>query len=202
MNNAPSKQRGVIAAIWLYAIAAIAILAMFTAAISAWHSYTDGLVKKGHDAGVAEEKALYLARDNKQLRDVEAAKKVVEARVEALEAQLAVLQATALRKYNQGVKDEQAKTNAAVAAAVAGTLVLRDPGKSGASTPCNSVDAKGQSTCGTGGSDGKTGAVLSTEAEVFLLQLTGEADEVVKQLTLAQDEIDILQKTIKDLQSP
>lgn len=188
------RQRG-IAIGWLYLIGVVVLLGAITGLVVAWDNYTTGLDEKGYDRGVAESTAAYTKRDNVRLQRVLAELKTAQAKAKALEEQYAAAQATADANYKRGVKDGQAKTAARIAAARAGDLKLRDPGNQGGTGPaCNPGPAKGETaTTAAGGNaapagqlPGSDGGILSAEASTFLLALTGEADEVVKQLTAAQ----------------
>ena len=129
----------------------------------------------------------YQKRDNEQLQKVIVAQKAAEDKARKLEDTAAMEHAAALNAYRKGVNDEKVKSDSRVAAVVAGTLKLRDPGsKAGASTACDNGLAKGETPSTTTGSDGAKRTELSAEASGFLLKLTVEMDTIVRQLTAAQ----------------
>lgn len=188
-------QRGVIAPIWLYLAGAIAVMLALAGLIKVWDNYTTGLVKGGYDRGVAETTATYTARDNAQLQAVVAAQRQAEIRAAKAESDAATAQALASSNYAKGVEDGKAKTAARVAAVHTGNLRLRDPGSQARACPAvAATTAKAASAGPAGGSDAHPAAelsaapagFLSTAASDFLLGLTGEADDVARQLAAAQ----------------
>ena len=182
-----NSQRGVIASVWLYLAGAIALCVAIAGLIHVWNGYTDRLDKQGYDRGVAETTGAFQKRDNAQLQAALAAKTAAEDRAAQLEAVAATAQSNATKAYSKGVKDGQAKTATLVAAARAGALQLRDPGnQTGACPTGGGQTGEGQAAGSPSGGDGAQGAVLSGSASQFLLELTGEADEVAKQLAAAQ----------------
>lgn len=185
-----NKQRGIIAMVWLYLAGAIALCVAITGLIYAWSSYTAKLDKRGYDRGVAETTAAFQKRDNAQLQAVIAAKTAAEDRAVRLEQKAAEAQAKASKSYAKGVNDGKAKTARLVAAARAGALRLRDPGNQTGGCTAGSNQAGAASPAGAAaGSNGSKGAEFSSAASEFLLNLTGEADEIARQLTAAQQVI-------------
>lgn len=183
-----TNQRGVIATGWLYLAGAIALLVVIGSVVRVWDVYSSKLDKRGYDRGISETEAKYAKRDNTQLQAALVAQKEAEKRAEAAETKAANLQVIAGTNYQKGVKDGQAKTDNLVAAAITGALRLRDPGGTACPSP-NFRTGKTEIADTKPGSDGETGTHLSVQAATFLLGLTGEADTVAKQLTLAQAEI-------------
>lgn len=160
------------------------------AGVGAFHKYTTGIDAKGYARGVLETKTEYVNRDNAQLKAAIAAQVEAEKRANEAEAKAAAAQTLASANYQKGVKDAQAKTASLVAAARSGALRLRDPGAKAANCPSVSHPVgEAQITAPASGSDGQTGGELSTAASEFLLRLTGEADQIARQLALAQDVI-------------
>lgn len=97
-----NRQRG-ISNPWLLLIGAIALLAALAAAITAWKSYTNGLVKQGHDAGVAETKASYEARDNKAIADAIAERNAAQEKADGAEKTASNRIADAGAAYQKGL---------------------------------------------------------------------------------------------------
>lgn len=173
--------------IYFYIAGVLAFLGLMWGVIHAWHSYTAGLDKAGYDRGVAETTAAFQKRDNAQLQAALAAKDAAEMRAAKLEQDAATAQSNASKAYAKGVKDGKAATDARIADIHSGKLGLRDPGsKAGACPPSSSEAGKAETNGPTSGSDASAGTELSGQASEFLLNLTGEADEVVKQLAAAQ----------------
>lgn len=180
-------QHGIIAPIWLYAAAAIALMVALAGLIKVWNNYTTALDKKGYDRGVAETTAAYTKRDNSQLQAALAAQTVAEGVAATAERKAATAQSDASKAYNKGVNDGKAKTAQLVAAAKSGALRLRDPGnQAGTSTACNNQVSQSSVAGPAAGSDAGTGTLISAAASDFLLQLTGEADDTALQLAACQ----------------
>ena len=164
--------------------------ALIAGGVYAFHNYTSGIDAKGYARGVLETKTEYVNRDNEQLKLAIAAQAAAEKRANEAEAKAAAAQTLATTNYQKGVKDAEAKTAARLAAVGAGTLRLRDPGQN--TTNCPSVNhptGEAQIAGTPTRSDGQTGRELSGAASQFLLALTGEADQIARQLALAQDVI-------------
>lgn len=173
------------ALIWLVGV--IALLVAIMLAVKAWDSFTARLDKRGYDRGVAETESRVKTRDNQQLLLAITKQKAAEVRAGEAEAEAAKSQLAAETSYRKGVKDGEAKTAARVAAVRAGDR-LRDPGAD-ACAPARPGSGEAQSADAKPGSNDKAGGQLSGAATEFLLTLTGEADAVTRQLTLAQSEI-------------
>lgn len=159
------------------------------ALVFAWTQYTAKLEKAGYDRGVKDTQADYALRDNKQLREALVAQAAAEKRANAAEAKAAAAQTLATTNYQKGVKDANDKTASRLAAVDAGTLRLRDPGQIAACPSVSDSAGKTQAASPVPGGNGQTGGNLSTAASQFLLSLTGEADQLARQLALAQEVI-------------
>ncbi len=172
------------------------VAAVIGGAVFVWHSYTSGLIEDGHTAGMAECTTTYTLRDNRALEAALKAQTAAEARATRLEQDAAKAQETAMTAYKKGKDDATRKTEALVAAARAGSLVLTDPGARAEPARCPPpgpgpvVDAPGGNDAAAGGQlPSPTPGILSPGATVFLAQLTGEADDTARALTLAQARI-------------
>ncbi len=178
------RQRG-IAQGWLYLIYLVVIVAVWAAAVTAWHSYTDGIDKKGYERGVQETTAAYAKRDNEALR-------AKTDRIKALEDQAREDAAKAAQQMDEIAKlTEKDRQHAReihdrdVAAAHRGTLVLRDPG----ATACPRIGSGSETAAvaaGAGGSDGPASGQLSRAVTANLFALVDDADELAGQLARAQ----------------
>jgi prophage endopeptidase len=152
------------------------------AAVTAWVGYSQGR---------EVEKAAWLKKENTEL--VAANKKIDELHTKAREKEKEHAMAVALiSKTLEGENNVVRKqTENRRAAARTGGLRLRDPGirkdtGGGIRPPASPAPCK---------RDGEAGADISTAASDFLLQLTGEADEVVVQLTACQAVVEQDRKT-------
>ena len=134
-----------------------------------------------HDVGAAIEKAVWVEKEN---AEVEAANEKIDALQKAArekERQHAAGIATITSRLVKEKADALAKQVTLEDALARGVVELRDPG---AKNSCSGGSA--QASPGSGRGDGGSGARLSTEAASFLLRLTGEADDVVRQLSACQ----------------
>lgn len=150
------------------------------AALAGAYLYVDHRAyKRGADASTllwqareAEELAaanVEIERLNRAARDAE---RLQADRVAAIASQ-----------YEKDLENAKRTRDAALAAARAGTLVLRDP-----ATTCQDPGARaaGAPPASAGGRDGPAGANLSPAFTDFLVDLASEADQVVAQLTACQ----------------
>lgn len=182
------RQRG-IAEGWLYLIGLIALLVALAAAIHAWNSFISGIDKKGYDRGVQETTAGFVKRDNAALAEA-------NARIAALNAQVRAIEQDGQRKLDliaqQHEKDKanaKAQRDRDVAAARAGSLKLQDPYGATVCAGQGDRSATAETGPGAGGRDGSAGAQLSQQLTEFLYAEADRADEVVDQLSRAQDVI-------------
>lgn len=170
------RQRGFVW--WAYAAGAVAVLATL------WLAYTtiDG---RGYDRGKGETEAIHAKRDNAALH-------AALAKVQELERERASKEmAHQARLGNIVTQHGKDKANAEkiyarnLAAARAGDLRLRDPGRAACTANSDTSPAATTATAAARSDDPK-GRDLSAAATGFLLDLTAEADTVARQLTLAQ----------------
>jgi prophage endopeptidase len=135
-------------------------------------------------AGEVAERGRWQAKESKELSAANAEILRLTKLAQDLEAKRAAALAKASADYQKGLADGKRELDAAVAAARSGALVLRDPGRTTGACPPGGAAAATEP--GAGGRDGAKGGELSREASAFLLELTGEADAVAKQLTACQ----------------
>ena len=124
----------------IYAAIAVVVLAIVLAL--AWDHFITGVEKRGYDRGVSATEARYAKRDNDQLKATLAAQQAAEKRASDAEAKAATAQNLASTNYQKGVQDGKAQTERRIAAARAGTLRLRDPGKDADSASCGHRSAE------------------------------------------------------------
>lgn len=136
----------------------------------------------GQHNGTRLEKARWLERENVEI--VAANKKIqeLETAARAAETQHATAVATIATTLEGERNAARAETERLRAAARAGTVRLRDPGARQDACPSGAAETGPA----PGKRDGPATAELSGAAADFLLGLTGEADEVVRQLTACQ----------------
>ena len=183
------KQLG-IADGWMYLIGLVVVLALIVGGIYEVKSFVDGVDAKAYARGIKETEATYAQRDN-------AALKAANARIAELTDAVRAAEQEGQRKLDLIAQQrEKDRSNAKiqhdrdVAAARAGTLVLRDPGQS--NTACTAAGDRGsraEAGASAGNGDGRAKAGLSGEAAEFLLTLTDDADDVARQLAAAQQVI-------------
>lgn len=144
--------------------------------------YNEGLREEGR---VEIRLAVAKERNEKLLAAQTEIKRLQDEKAE-LEAAHAAFVADVDAEHQEAIRNAKLQRDRDVAAVHAGYR-LRDPGGRG-NQGCTGGSDGGASTAvaGTGVSDAKTGTDLSAEASEFLLLLTGEADEVVGQLTACQ----------------
>ena len=134
-----------------------------------------------HTAGKTSERAKWqgkqiaeLAQANQTIVDLNNRYRELEHR---LDDEINVL----TTKYLKEKQNAQRKTDALVADARAGYLVLWD-----AHAMQAGVCGSGETTTPTSGSDGREGTQLSGETSQFLISEAGRADQIVLQLTACQ----------------
>lgn len=149
--------------------------------VALWIASLTGVGLWQNEAGNEQCRANWLKKDNAELTEANA--KIISMTEKALtdERRLAQNQADISKILEQERQNAKRKTDQLIADYHAGTLRLRDPGaqQAGSSTGC-------QTSATAGGSDAGTQGRLSGAAAEFLLNLTGEADEVVNQLAACQ----------------
>lgn len=133
-------------------------------------------------AGHVSERVVWQGEQNKEL--ALANTKIVELTASAMaeKKQHETNLNTIASNYEKDRQYDKAKTDSLIAKYRSGTYRLRDPGySSGTSSTPQSGVAPSSSGC-----NGSTEGGLSVEASGFLLGITGEADEVAKQLSACQ----------------
>ncbi len=172
--------------ILIYASIALAILGAIAGVIHAWNSFTSGLVEKGRTAGVSEERARYVERDNKQLqavlaerdrllREREATEKAHQDQLQSQENENAKKLAAAQKDYDAFIGDLNA-----------GRIVFRVPGTG--SRGCASGSDQGAPSAVAGGAGASPGHLggggLRGENEdaIFLLTEAHRANRVLAKL--------------------
>lgn len=143
------------------------------------------LYSTGKETGKQEERAAWLARDNEQLRDAQAALKAEQDKVRALEAKAINDLAAADKDNRKRLADEQKKHDDFIAGVRAGRIVLRDPGKPAAGPQACPGGAPAAAPA-AGQPDGAGGARLSGEASEFLWSEAERANLIAVKLTYAQ----------------
>ena len=170
------KQRGYVEAL-LY-LAAIAAVAFAVWGAIAWHAGVH------YDRGVAETTVKYQERDRKAQDAANTRIRELEDEYRTRENKRAAELVAVSGKYQLEKKRDNEKIAALERKLNDGSLKLYDPGARSAGKG-NRSEAAEAGTC-TGGRDAEAGAQLSTESARFLLHLTGEADDVVRQLQACQ----------------
>ncbi len=149
----------------------------------AWICSLTGVGYWQHGEGVKTERLDWQARESNELR--EANNKITMLQEQARQKEADHAQALSLisSNYQKELNDANKQNKALTDAVRSGQLRLRDHNAS-----CQSANRSDSGTVGPGTSrrDGGAGAYLSTEAAEFLLGLTGEADDVVRQLKACQ----------------
>lgn len=142
--------------------------------------------REQYGQGVDAEAARWLMRENAELAAANA--KIIQATTAARQAEHAAADrlAAVSAGYQKELKNERDKTSKLAAAARAGTLVLRDPAAS-AFQAC--ADGMPEAAATAGGHPGQAPGQLSGAAAEFLLNLSGEADAVARQLEACQQVI-------------
>lgn len=172
---------------WVHLIVGLAILGIIVALVVGVKAWVEGYGQARYSAGQVAERTLWQGKETKELAAANAEILRLQAEKDAIEKKHAEAQAAISADYQKRLADEKRARDAAVAAARAGTLVLRDPSlRLPAAGACPGGSAQAEAAPGSGGRDGAAGANLSPEAAAFLLELTGEADQVVEQLTACQ----------------
>jgi prophage endopeptidase len=137
----------------------------------------------GHHEGQVVERAAWEARENKQLALANQVIQALQQQARETERKHAADLNIISTQHETEITNVRAETKRLVDAAVRGSLKLRIP----AAAPSQaSASGTGQTTASASGRDGSEAGELPAETSRFLLELTGEADEVVKQLTACQ----------------
>lgn len=134
-------------------------------------------------AGHVAERTAWQAKENQELAQANAQILKLETDARSAERRQALDQASISTQYQKELDNAKRKTNDLVARLHAGTIRLRDPNYAVVQA-CGG--AAGQAPSGTSGRDGAQGGELSEPASEFLLNLTGDADQVATQLAACQ----------------
>lgn len=134
-----------------------------------------------YDAGKTAERNTWLDKESAELASANSAIESLESEIKeahwAAEERLGAI----AEQYEKEKQSEIEKRDRRIAELRTANFRLRDPG---------SKNTNGHQADGVTGSpskcDGQEGGQLSNEASEFLLRITGEADEVVHQLTACQ----------------
>jgi len=138
-------------------------------------------------AGESKERAKWQARESEELRRANATIVFLNDRYTALQGQhLNQVNKIVERQFEEKRYAKEA-VDRALAAASAGTLILRDPGARAATGQDAGAGEKAQAGAAAAESHGTQDSRLSGAASAFLLQLAGEADAVVLDLARVQD---------------
>lgn len=146
-------------------------------------AFGGGYLKGSHD-GTAIEKGKWEAREAQTLRETNAKILDLTQHARAKEQSWAEELQQVSADYEKGLKDAKAKTAALLASVGKPDGVrLHDAGAA-----CNAPGGSGtaQTPAPASGPDGGAGCELSATASRFLLDLTGEADEVARRLKACQ----------------
>lgn len=176
------RQTGYVFPSWaIYALAAAVALAAL------WYAY-DTVDGRGYARGQSETGKAYAERDNKALKEALAKVQELEAEIRARAAAHGEELASISRQHEKERTHADRQRDADIAAVVAGTLRMRDPGATR-----RTADGGGGAEAAAGESAGQCDAAprseLSAAASGFLLQLVHDADAVTRQLSRAQDVI-------------
>lgn len=162
---------------------------VWVAVAVAWLLSLAGAGYWAHGVGVDSERVIWQARELRAQQVANTKYRELDSRYRSMERVGAEHLAAVSAAYEERLNDAQDRTQHLAAAARAGDLRLRDPG------------ARTEHACGgdaspaaadPGQRDGEAGAELSAAAAGFLLELTGEADQRVEQLTACQASLDAL----------
>lgn len=161
---------------WVKPLAAVLLVAALIGGIYAYGQQQFGL-------GEEVERSAWLARENTTLTTANARIKELEDQARIKEHEHAQGMAKASAQYQEDLKNEKTAKDRVIADLRSGALRLRIP-----VTCPGAAGGSATATPGSGavGRDGETRAELSFEASEFLVGLTSEADEVVRQLTACQ----------------
>jgi len=190
-----NKQRG-IADLWLVVIGGLALLGLLSGLVYGVTSYLTGVDQKGYDRGVKESEAKYAKRDNEALRlaniEIQTLHTAARAKEQAHQADMDAIETKRLQEV-QRAKDQRDHD---IAAVVAGTIKLRDPGQTAAGADSGGQRPGSEAGASAGKCDGRAGGQLSPAASRFLLELANEADDVTRQLGSCQAVINADRATI------
>lgn len=134
--------------------------------------------------GVTATDKQWLARENTQI--VAANSRIVQLETDARKKEhvQSVTVANIVDNYETEKRNAKVQTDVIISTLNSSIVKLRDKYATTRSNTC--ADQASATTTGTGSDNAKTGTELSNEATEFLFKLTGEANEVVLQLTACQ----------------
>lgn len=181
----------------------LAIVAAVAGIVYAGKSYLDGIKEDAYQAGQRAALLAVAERDNRQLREAQAKLKAATDAIAAAQAKAAEDLAVQSKQYQREKRDAERTTATRLAAARDGALRLFDPGA--VAPDCGAVGdrggraaapaaAGGPDGAGADGLPGPAHAVLSVASTGFLLEITGEADDVASRLNRLQVAADGLRK--------
>lgn len=169
-----------------YKVAAYGLIALVLLAVSGFILHKAYMW--AYNTGMTEERALWQAKENIELATANSTIIQLQADARKKEADNANTLNSISAKYETEKTNEKSKTDDLITKLRNGTIKLRDPN----STPsAQSACSSATSTTSTSSSEhnGQTGSELPEKTSEFLLTITSEADEVVKQLTACQSVI-------------
>ena len=165
----------------------IAALALISGIVYGVKSWLDGIDEKGFQRGANETMVKYEKRDTEKLAKATARVKELEDQVRAEERRHTEQLAGISAQYQEDLANVEKAKRDFVAGVRSGRIILRDPGAAaGPRCPASGGGAAGEIAAAASGRDGPAPGELSREAAEFLLDLAGEADAIVKQLTACQ----------------
>lgn len=135
-----------------------------------------------NQVGHVEERIIWQAKDNTELTAANATILSMETAARNKEHAWNLQQSIIATQSEKEKQDAKIKTDAILASLSTHSMQLRDPGHSASA----SGSIASGSTGGAGGHNDEAGTELSTTTSGFLISLTGEADDVVRQLTACQ----------------
>lgn len=137
-----------------------------------------------YNNGATAEKLLYKSQENSELkaRAAEIDRLNEKLAADAMAHNLELNEISA--KYQEEKANEKATYDRTIASLRAGTISLRDKYANSKPAACAGITPDAFPT--VGGHNGETGTELSQPVAEFLIGLTSEADEVVKQLSACQ----------------
>lgn len=153
------------------------------AALGIWLASLLGVGVWQHKAGVNSVNAAWQAKYTKEVENtaaqIQTLQNAARATEQAKAAELTALAAT----YEQEKQNAKRKTDTVITDLRSGAVKLRDPGAYSLLSDCSACAG---TTPASRLGNGETGTELSATTSEFLVTLTGEADEVVQQLTACQ----------------
>lgn len=170
--------------ILFYIIGIIAALAALAAAISAWNSYTTGLIAQGDKTGYGRAKTEYTERDNKKLQDTLAELALLQTAKAKLEKESGERVDLISKKLKE--KTDEAATLAHTNRLLTGSRGVRNEAFV---TTCPTVGNQGTATpasAGTAERDGVTACDLSAGTKQSLREIGLRADRTAQTLAACQ----------------